>query len=198
MLAMLMLVCFLSSLSFAESAQSESQIKLIFKSDNTFKIVQFTDTQDDQFIDPRTVALINAVLDDQKPDLVILTGDNIKSGPKTPADVKTAINNVVSPVDTRGIPWFITFGNHDEDHMPITGVDEEAMLGIYMSYPYNINMPSPKDVNGTGNMHVLVFSSKGQKPVFNICLDSGRYAPENCDQIITDFSRLTWMLIALD
>ena len=194
MLGILMLVCFLSSLSFAESAQSESQIKLKFNRDKTFKIVQFTDTQDDQYIDPRTVALINAVLEDQKPDLVIFTGDVIKSGPKTRQDVITAINNIVSPVDKREIPWFITYGNHDEEHASITGVDEKGMLDIYMSYPYNINMPSPKRVNGTGNMHVLIFSSKGHEPVFNIWgLDSGRYAPEKiADQIIADDFLLGW------
>ena len=194
MLGILMLVCFLSSLSFAESAQSESQIKLKFDRGKTFKIVQFTDTQDDQYIDPRTVALINAVLEDQKPDLVIFTGDVIKSGPQTRQDVITAINNIVSPVDKREIPWFITYGNHDEEHASITGVDEKGMLDIYMSYPYNINMPSPKRVNGTGNMHVLIFSSKGHEPVFNIWgLDSGRYAPEKiADQTIADDFLLGW------
>jgi len=190
-IVVLMIVCFFSSISFAGSS---SKIKPRFNKDKTFKIVQFTDTQDDQEIDPRTSALINAVLDDQGPDLVVFTGDVIKGGPQTPEDVMQAINNVVSPVDTRGIPWFITFGNHDEEHASITGVDEEGMLDIYMSYPYNINRRSPKGVNGTGNMHVLIYSSKGHEPKFNIwALDSGRYAPETiADQVIEDDFLLGW------
>jgi len=77
-IGVLMIVCFFSSISFAGPA---SKIKPRFNKDKTFKIVQFTDTQDDQEIDPRTFALINAVLDDQGPDLVVFTGDVIKGGP---------------------------------------------------------------------------------------------------------------------
>lgn len=177
------------------SAQAEtcSKVRLHFKPDRTFKIVQFTDTQDDQDIDPRTLLLMHAVLDKEKPDLVVFTGDNIAGGPssgglKTRDDVRKAIDNIAAPVDSRGIPWLITFGNHDAERASITGMDEDAMLEIYMSYPYNINRPSPKGVNGTGNMNTLVYGSKGHSPVFNIwALDSGTYAPEKiADQTITD------------
>ncbi len=170
---------------------------LRFKSGGTFKIVQFTDTQDDQNIDPRTVALIEAVLDSERPDLVVFTGDNItktKEGPNTPADVRKAIDNIVAPVNDRNIPFFITFGNHDEDHTPVTGVDEKGMLEIYRSYRYNINRRSPENVTGTGNMHALIYGSQGLRPVFNVWgLDSGRYAPEKiAEQTIEDDFLLGW------
>jgi len=154
-------------------------VRLRFKPDGTFTIVQFTDTQDDQDIDPRTVRLIEAVLDDRQPDLVVFTGDNLRSGPQTPEDVWTAIANLADPVDSRGIPWLITFGNHDEDHERNTGVNEEAMLARYMSYTNNINEPSEEGVVGTGNMQVLVYGSEGDEPVFNVwALDAGRHAPD--------------------
>ena len=160
-------------------AQSNAQKKLRFKADGTFKIVQFTDTQDDQFVDPRTVALISAVLDEQKPDLVVFTGDNITKGQiSTAADVRAAINDIVYPVDSRGIPWFALFGNHDSEHTPITGIDKEGMLQIYMSYSHNINQPSPAGVDGTGNMNLVIYGSRTSKPVFGVWgLDSGEYAP---------------------
>ncbi len=152
---------------------------LRFGPDRTFTIVQFTDTQDDQDVDPRTVRLIEAVLDEVGPDLVVFTGDNIRSGPETPQDVRTAIDNFVVPVDSRGIPWLIAFGNHDEDHTPVTGVDEEEMLEYYMSFSFNANQPGPPDVYGTGNMHVLVLGSDDDTPRFNIwALDSNRYVPD--------------------
>ncbi len=129
----------------AESQPStESSLKLRFHKNKQFKIVQFTDTQDDHEIDPRTVALMEAVLDDQKPNLVVFTGDNINGGPKASADVAKAIENIIKPVEDRAIPWLVTFGNHDEDHLASTGVDEAAMLDIYMAYPHNLNRPSPK------------------------------------------------------
>ena len=179
----------------AESQPStESSLKLRFHKNKQFKIVQFTDTQDDQEIDPRTVALMEAVLDDQKPDLVVFTGDNINGGPKTSADVAKAIENIIKPVEDRAIPWLATFGNHDEDHLTSTGVDEAAMLDIYMAYAHNLNRPSPKGVDGTGNMNVLITSSKGNKPAFNIwALDSGRYAPEKiADQALQEDFLLGW------
>ncbi len=155
---------------------SANDVTLRFNSDGAFKIVQFTDTQDDQDIDPRTVRLIEAVLDDQLPDLVVFTGDNISSGPENPDEVRTAIDNIVEPVDSRGIPWLITFGNHDEDHTPVTGVGASAMLEYYMSFPLNVNRPSDEGVQGTGNMHVLILGSRTDEPVFNVwALDAGRY-----------------------
>lgn len=173
-------------------------LELRFRKNHKFKIVQFTDTQDDQDCDPRTIELISAVCDDQKPDLVVFTGDNIRSGPETEEDVIVAINNIVSPVDSRKIPWFITYGNHDEDHSHKTGIDETKMLELYMSYPYNINKESPKDITGTGNMFVLIRDSKGKSPVFNIWgLDSNRYAPESINgQSLEGFHK--WDIIHYD
>ena len=155
-------------------------LPLRFQPDRTFTIVQFTDTQDDQDLDPRTVRLLEAVLDDQRPDLVVFTGDNIRSGPETRGDVWRAIRSFAEPVDSREIPWLVTFGNHDEDHTSLTGVDEEAMLEHYRSYAYNVNRPGPQGVHGTGNMHLLVHASDSPRPVLAIwALDSGRYFPDS-------------------
>lgn len=162
----------------AVSAPREVPV-LRFGSDRTFTIVQFTDTQDDQDMDPRTVRLIEAVLDHVGPDLVVFTGDNLRSGPQTPQDVWDAIHHFARPVDSRGIPWLMAFGNHDEDHTSLTGVDEKAMLEHYMSFPFNVNQPGPAGVHGTGNMHALVLASDGDEPRFNVwALDSNRYVPD--------------------
>lgn len=152
---------------------------LRFRPDSTFTIVQFTDTQDDQDIDPRTVRLMEAVLDDRSPDLVVFTGDNIRSGPETAEDVWRAITNIATPVEDRGIPWLVAFGNHDQDHLPSTGVDEEEMLKFYMTFPHNVNRPGPEGVHGSGNALVRVLSSGSDVAAFSVwVLDSGRYAPD--------------------
>lgn len=161
-------------------AAPEPETVLRFSENGTFTIVQFTDTQDDQDIDPRTVRLMEAVLEEQKPDLVVFTGDNVRSGPKDPDDVWAAIDNIAEPVDSRGIPWLIAFGNHDEDHTPESGVGKETMLARYMTYPNNINQVGPSGVAGIGNMQVLVHDSEGSTPVLNIWVfDSGRYSPDS-------------------
>jgi hypothetical protein len=159
-------------------AAANEEIKLQFKQDGKFKIVQFNDTQDDENIDRRTIELMEKVLDTEKPDFVVLNGDNITGGCDTPLEMKQAINNVAQPMEQRGIKWAITYGNHDEDSTPKSGLNEEDMLEIYMSYKYNLNKPSVKDITGTGNMNLLIKNSKGTDAAFNLwLLDSGRYAP---------------------
>jgi 3',5'-cyclic AMP phosphodiesterase CpdA len=158
------------------------------------KIVQFTDTQDGPNTDPRTVALIRAVLDDQKPDLVVFTGDQLTSASRTPDDVRKAIDNIVRPVDERRIPWLVAFGNHDEDHTPRSGLDEASMLRIYMSYPYNVNRAGPEGITGTGNMNLLVRGHHSDDPVFAVwAIDSGRYAPAKiAGQVLEEDALLGW------
>lgn len=174
--------------------EREHRAALRFGADHRFKIVQFTDTQDGQDTDPRTIALIRAVLDDQRPDLVVFTGDQLTSKPKTEADVRRAIDNIVRPVEDRRIPWLVTFGNHDEDHTPRTGVDREAQLAIYRSYAHNLNRPSPQGVSGTGNTVEVVRGSRSGEAAYAIwALDSGRYAPPKLgEQVVAEDFLMGW------
>ncbi|WP_408011481.1 metallophosphoesterase family protein [Pseudalkalibacillus sp. A8] len=166
-------------LTSTAEAKTQDEAKLKFNPNGKLKIVQFNDTQDDERIDRRTIQLMEKVLDTEKPDFVVLNGDNIAGGCDTALEMKQAINNVAQPMEKRGIKWAITYGNHDEDSTPNSGLDEKDMLKIYMSYKYNMNQPGEKDITGTGNMNVLINDSKGEKAVFNLwLLDSGRYAPK--------------------
>lgn len=160
-------------------AESNEQQKLQFNPNGKFKIVQFNDTQDDENIDRRTIQLMEKVLDAEKPDFVVLNGDNITGGCDTPLEMKEAMNNIVQPMEQRGIKWAVTFGNHDEDSTPNSGLNEENMLQFYRSYKYNMNSQGVKGITGTGNMNLLIKNSKGTDAAFNLwLLDSGRYAPE--------------------
>jgi hypothetical protein len=152
---------------------------LRFGKDGTFTIVQFNDTQDDELIDRRTIELMEKTLDSVRPDLVILNGDNITGGCENALAMRQAMNNVVLPMEDRKIPWAVTFGNHDEDSTPDTGLDETDMLAFYRSYDHNLNRPGPDDITGTGNMNLIIKDAAGRRPAFNLfLLDSGRYAPE--------------------
>ncbi|WP_166243375.1 metallophosphoesterase [Paenibacillus turpanensis] len=162
-----------------EKPEPNHQTKLQFHPDGKFKIVQFNDTQDDEYIDQRTIELMEKVLDAEQPDFVVLNGDNITGGCDTELEMKQAMNNVAQPMEERGIKWAVTFGNHDEDSTPNSGFDEEDMLRYYMEYKHNVNEPGARGLTGTGNMNLLIKGSQGGKPAFNIWLmDSGRYAPD--------------------
>lgn len=156
--------------------------RLRFHRDGTFKIVQFNDTQDDERIDRRTIELMEKVLDAERPDLVVHNGDLITGGCTSALEMKQAMNNVARPVEDRGIPWVITYGNHDEDSTPQSGMDESDMLRFYRSYRHNLNERGPRDVTGTGNMNLLIRSTHGWRDAFSVfLLDSGRYAPSAID-----------------
>lgn len=161
--------------------------ELRFRDDGTFTVVQFNDTQDGHRTDTRTIALQEAVLDDVTTDFVVINGDVIDGSPTTALQAKQAINNVVLPMEDRGIPWAITFGNHDEDSTGTTGLDEQDFLDFVAQYPHNVNSPGAKGITGTGNQVLTVASATGKgesrgkssSDAFALwLLDSGRYAPD--------------------
>ena len=88
---------------------------LRFREDQTFTIVQFTDLhwQNGEPADQRTAALMAQVLDSERPDLVVLTGDVIQGAQCH--DPAAAWRNAVAPIMERGLPWAAVFGNHDDE-----------------------------------------------------------------------------------
>ena len=121
----LLLAAGLSSLGFAQKTG------LKFNPDKKFKIVQFTDLHV-KWQDPRSdIAFerMNQVLDDEKPDLVIFTGDIIYSKPAL-----ENMRNVLKTVSDRKIPFSIVFGNHDNEQ----GATKEELLKVAESLPYSL------------------------------------------------------------
>lgn len=163
--------------------------------DGTFTVVQFNDTQDGHRTDRRTIALQEAVLDDVRPDFAVINGDVIDGSPTTALEAKQAINNVVLPMEERGIPWALTFGNHDEDSSEATGMDEEAFLEFVAQYEHNRNSPGAPGVTGSGNQVLPVASARSEGDAFALwLLDSGRYAPEQiAGQDFTGYPAWDWL-----
>jgi predicted phosphodiesterase len=62
--------------------------------------------------DPRTVAFLGEVLDIEKPDFVLLTGDQVHHDI---LDTQSALFKVVAPLIERKIPYAAVFGNHDSE-----------------------------------------------------------------------------------
>jgi hypothetical protein len=153
--------------------------KLKFGQDGKFKIVQFNDTQDGPRTERRTLELMDAVLDSEKPGFVVINGDVINGSPANATEVKQAINNVVMPMESRKIPWALTFGNHDEDSLSKgTKMSEAKILDFIRGYDHNVNTKEDSTF-GSSNSQLLIASSRSSKPAFGVwLLDSGRYAPE--------------------
>lgn len=92
------------------SAWSQAKPSLKYNKDGKFKIAQFTDFHyiSGDARSKRALDCLNSVLDSEKPDFVVITGDIVYSG-----EVEKAINEITRPIVSRGVPFSITFGNHD-------------------------------------------------------------------------------------
>jgi len=115
-----------------------------FGEDGRFKIVQFTDTH---YIsgDPRSTRTIDNVvqiLDEEKPDLVIHTGDIIFGNPAA-----QSVRELFRPVVERGIPFAVALGNHDSDFE----LSRQEIFDVVRSIDGNINSPVKEGVYGCSN-----------------------------------------------
>jgi len=109
---------------------------LRFRDDGTFKIVQMTDFQDIGFLSPAAKHLIRNALALEKPDLVVLTGDNIANFvPGMPEFIykiyaRLAIGQFMKLFQKAGVPVAMVFGNHDAQD----SLSREGQLEIYGQY----------------------------------------------------------------
>lgn len=156
-----------------------TKARLAFRPDSKFKTIQFNDTQDGARTDRRTVEFMEKAIAAEKPDLVVLVGDQLTSDAQTVLQQKQALNNVIQPMERAGVAWAATFGNHDEDPTSKTGMDEPAMLDFFRTYERNVNTAGAQGITGTGNMNLLIGDSRDGEPMFGVwLLDSGRYTPK--------------------
>lgn len=100
-------------LSIGLTSLQAQQPTLRFKSDKTFKIVQFTDIHWVPGNARSEVAAerMQEVLEAEKPDLVIYTGDVVFGKP-----ARKALDKALAPVLERRLPFAVTWGNHDDEH----------------------------------------------------------------------------------
>lgn len=111
--------------------------QLSFRPDGTFKIMQIADVQDTQHTSADTIRFLEAALAKEQPDLVVFTGDQLKGygfsfrGGDSLAKVRTAIANIIRPVERAGVPFAVTFGNHDQQ----SGANKAQQMEIYAASP---------------------------------------------------------------
>ncbi|KAM0354190.1 hypothetical protein ACHAPU_001225 [Fusarium lateritium] len=124
--------------------------------------------------DPRTLEFAARVLDDEKPDLVILSGDQVNGD--TAPDAPTAMFKIISLLIERKIPYAAIFGNHDDEKT----MSREAQMAIMETLPFSLSTAGPADIDGVGNYYVEVLArGKTDHSALTIyLLDTHAYSPD--------------------
>jgi 3',5'-cyclic AMP phosphodiesterase CpdA len=145
---------------------------LRYHPDGTFKIVQFTDVhwKNGEPKDKRTQALMERVIAEEQPDLIVFTGDVIES--LCCKDPTQSYRDAVAIAEGSGIPWVTVFGNHDCEG----NVTKEQLMKAQLEYSGTLAEAGPSEVDGVGNFILQVSDSNGETAAALYFLDSGGYS----------------------
>lgn len=174
------LIC-LSMFSVCVGAEAKSTDTLQFNEDGSFKIMQVADLQDNQNPVKKTNEYLKEVLEDEKPDLIVLTGDNISDSvargftkEHSLKKVRKAIDSFMSVFEEAGIPVAVVFGNHDAEGW----VSKEQQMTIYNEYDCCVAIDEGESISGCGTYNLPILSSDGSKISYNLWMfDSNMYDP---------------------
>ncbi|GAA5859682.1 hypothetical protein JCM1840_006407 [Sporobolomyces johnsonii] len=107
---------------------------------------------------------LEEALDEIKPDLVVLSGDQL-NGQETSWDARSVILKWAPLLYERGIPWTTIFGNHDHES---TDLDHEAQMELMRQLPLFLGESGPASVDGTGNYVRSIRAPEEDKVLFNM------------------------------
>lgn len=89
---------------------------------DSFKVLQLADLHLGEDLggdwgpeqDRKTLEVVKSVLDEERPDLVVFSGDQITGeGLRKGADREKLLQKLEEPLKERNVPWATVFGNHD-------------------------------------------------------------------------------------
>ncbi|KAI0175810.1 hypothetical protein GGR52DRAFT_538265 [Hypoxylon sp. FL1284] len=162
----------------AKPTPDDPTAALRVKENGKFKVLQISDTHmvtgvgvcDDAMdadgqplpeseADPLTVNFLGGILDVEKPDLVVLTGDQLHHNI---LDSQSSLFKVVAPLIERSIPYAAVFGNHDSEG--IYALSRAAQMSLLQDLPFSLSQAGPEQVDGVGNYYLQVFGREPSHP----------------------------------
>ena len=174
---LLFLLCMMGLTLQGQTKKSD----LRFSAKGEFKIVQFTDVH---YVpakaeeSKKALECIDNVLDAEKPDLVVFTGDVIYG---TPAE--EAMRTVMQRVCDHKIPFVATLGNHDDEQ----DMKRPDLYRLISSMPYNLQLAETPDfvveVRTSGNDKTAALLYLIDSHAYSPLPDAKGYAWIGFDQI---------------
>lgn len=185
---------FLYSLAISLCGQNTNYkpaARLSFNEDGRFKVLQLTDTHyiSGDKRSTRALRSIEEMLESEKPDFVIHTGDIIFGAP-----AEQGVKELFAPLVQRGIPFAVTLGNHDGQF----DLNRKEIFQAICRIPGCVNRPAEeKGISGDSNDYLTLSSKNGIEFVIYL-LDSGdlfampeEAKPSKCYDFIR-FDQIEW------
>ncbi|KAH6641404.1 Metallo-dependent phosphatase-like protein [Chaetomium tenue] len=123
--------------------------------------------------DPRTLEFVEKILEEEKPNMVVLSGDQVNG--ETAPDAQTAIFKYAQILIKHKIPYACIFGNHDDEG----SMSRSLQMELIEKLPYSLSKAGPADIDGVGNYYVEVLArgGSGHSAITVYLLDSHSYSP---------------------
>ncbi|ETI26388.1 hypothetical protein G647_03165 [Cladophialophora carrionii CBS 160.54] len=124
--------------------------------------------------DPRTLDFIARMIEEEKPDFVVLTGDQVNGD--TAPDAQTAIFKYSEMFARHRIPYAGIFGNHDDEG----NLNRAESMAVMDGLPFSMSTAGPEDVDGVGNYYVEILGrgSTSHSALTLYLLDTHSYSPD--------------------
>ena len=139
-----------------------------FVTDRPVKIMQLTDIHiGGGWIsaekDKKALNCVAAMVSAEKPDLVIVTGDIVFPTPNDAGTInnKTGAKIFAEMMETLGVYWTVTFGNHDTEAYGYYSREDIGDFYAGDDLKYCLFEPGPDNVDGCGNQIINVRNSQG-------------------------------------
>ncbi|MEI6140429.1 MAG: metallophosphoesterase family protein [Mariniphaga sp.] len=144
------------------NAQSNRPLK--FNATGEFKIVQFTDTHIDliEHENLKAYEVIKEVIEIEKPDLAVLTGDIVSQD--NPHEAFLRLAGIFA---TAKVPWAIVFGNHESEH----NLSRKRLSDFLPQLAFCLNSTSDTTI-GFSTFALPVYDSSNNPGAVVYCLDS--------------------------
>ncbi len=156
-----------------------------FTTDGDFKVMQLTDIHlGGGFLfssgDKKAIHAVAAMIEVEKPDLVIVTGDISFAVPWSGTlDNSVAHGYFKRLMENLGVYWTVTFGNHDSEKYNYHNRAAVADMYADDSLEFCLFTPDPDDVFGESNHIITVRNSLGLITSSYVMIDSNSYTDKD-------------------
>lgn len=152
----------LITLICVQVAISTDKVPLRFRSDGTFKIVQFTDLHYGEGVgkDINSSIVQSTILAAEEPDIVILTGDMVSGYAWNGSHGWFAKRwqQLTTPMIKANIPYALALGNHDDE----ADLTRDEIIKLDQQIPLSYTQRGPLNITGASNYVLPIYSSTSQ------------------------------------